>query len=126
MVTFHNLTNKNCHSENTLLDQAHFSWRSFLPQPKTVAAFGTSDSGVLWGDPAFTPRHSFHFPLLLLVYEGTFPYLTQRCCEETESKDVCHVKEMKKKKKTEKKKIIVLYTFRERVRERDFVCVCVL
>lgn len=49
-----------------------------------MAALGTSDGGVLWGDPALAPSHSLHIPLLLLVREGTLPLLALRCCEDTE------------------------------------------
>ena len=60
----------------TLFNKSHFAWWTFFPQAKTVAAHGTSDSSVLWGDPAFTPCHSLYLPLLLLVHEGTFPLFT--------------------------------------------------
>lgn len=49
-----------------------------------MAALGTADGGVLWGDPAFTPRHSVHLPLLLLVREGTLPLLALRRWKETQ------------------------------------------
>lgn len=65
----------------TLFDESHLAWRAFLPQTKAVAALATSDGGVLRWDPTFTPCHSLHLPLLLLVCEGTFPFLTLCCCE---------------------------------------------
>lgn len=68
----------------TLFHKSHFAWGTFLPQAKTVAALGTADGGVLWGDPAFTPRHSVHLPLLLLVREGTLPLLALRRWKETQ------------------------------------------
>lgn len=67
----------------TLFYKSHFARGTFLPQAKTVAALGTSDGGVLRGDPAFAPRHSLHLPLLLLVREGTLPLLALRRCKET-------------------------------------------
>lgn len=68
----------------TLFYKPHFARRTLLPQAKTVAALGTSDGGVLRGDPAFAPGHSLHLPLLLLVREGTLPLLALRRCKETQ------------------------------------------
>lgn len=62
----------------TLFHKPHFAWGAFLPQAKAVAALGTADGGVLWGDTTFTPRHPVHLPLLLLVREGTLPLLALR------------------------------------------------
>lgn len=67
---------------HTLFHKSHLAWGAFLPQTKAVPALATSDSGVFWWDPTFTPCHSLHLPLLLLVCEGTFPFLTLCCCKD--------------------------------------------